>query len=220
MKRSWILIVALMVAFLVVGCGKGKDEGKGEKPKESAVKAGMPQEFSAKMVSSTSGRTATAKVYMKAEKFRFDNEMTGNSYTIARQDLKKVWMIMTANKSYMEMAMQKEQENKMPADKMKGEVSRKVIGSETIDGHPTTKYEVTVKVEEKVMTFYQWWATDLNFPVKTAASDGRWSMEYQDIKIGGQPDSLFELPSGYKKIDMPAMPGNLKGMMPGKGAPR
>ncbi len=220
MKRSWVLIVALMVAFLVVGCGKGKDESKGDKPKESAVKTGMPQEFSAKMVNLTDGRTATTKVYMKAEKIRFDNEMAGGSYTIVRQDLKKVWMVMTASKSYMEMAMPKEQESKIPAEKMKGEVSRKVIGSETINGHPTTKYEVTVNAAEKVMTFYQWWATDINFPIKTAAVDGKWSMEYQEINIGSQPDNLFDEPAGYKKVDMPAMPGNLKGMMPGKGAPK
>ena len=39
MKRSWILVMALFVALLMLGCGKGKDEGKGDKPKESAPKA-------------------------------------------------------------------------------------------------------------------------------------------------------------------------------------
>lgn len=207
--------MALCVAFMMVGCGKGKDEGKGEKQKESASKAAMSQEFSAKMVSTTAGRTATSKVYMKAGKFRFENEAAG-SYTIARPDLKKVWVVMTAGKSYMEMAEAKEQENNVPTDKMKGEVSRKAVGSETIDGHPTTKYEVTVKSEGKTMTSYQWWATDINFPVKTAAVDGSWSMEYRDIKIGGQPDSLFEIPAGYKKMAIPAMPAGIKGMIPGK----
>jgi len=218
MKRSWVLVMALFVALLMVGCGKGKDEGKGDKPKESALKAGMSQEFSAKMVSTSAGRTTTSKVYMKAGKFRFDNQMAGGSSTIVRPDLKKVWMVMTASKSYMEMAEAKEQESNIPADKMKGEVSRKVVGSETIDGHPTTKYEVTAKMEDKTMTSYQWWATDLNFPVKTAAVDGSWSVEYRDIKIGGQPDSLFELPAGYKKMEMPKMPTGMKGMMPGKDA--
>jgi hypothetical protein len=75
MKRSWILAMALFVALLVVGCGKGKDEGKGDKPKESALKTGMSQEFSAKMVSTSAGRTTTSKVYMKTGKFRFENEM-------------------------------------------------------------------------------------------------------------------------------------------------
>ncbi|MCX5853340.1 MAG: DUF4412 domain-containing protein [Deltaproteobacteria bacterium] len=218
MKRSWMLVMVLFVALLMVGCGKGKDEGKGDKPKESAPKAAIPQELSAKVVSTSAGRSVTSKVYMKAGKFRFDNEMAGGSSTIVRQDLKKVWIVMTTGKSYMEMAEAKEQESNIPADKMKGEVSRKVVGSETIDGHPTTKYEVTAKMEDKTMMSYQWFATDINFPVKTAAVDGSWSTEYRDIKIGGQPDSLFEVPAGYKKMEMPAMPAGRKGMMPGKDA--
>jgi hypothetical protein len=216
MKRTWILVLALFVALFVAGCGK--DEGKGDKPKDSALKAGMSQEFSAKMVSTSAGRTTTSMMYMKAGKTRLDHEMASGSYTIVRPDLKKVWMVMTAGKSYMEIAQAKDQEANVPADKMKGEVSRKVVGSETIDGHPTTKYEVTVKMEDKTMTSYQWWATDINFPIKTAAVDGSWSMEYREIKIGGQPDSLFELPAGYKKTEMPAMPAGMKGMLPGKDA--
>jgi hypothetical protein len=211
MKRSWILVTALCVAFMIFGCGKGKDEVKGDKPK-----AVMSQEFSAKMVSTAAGRTATSKVYMKAGKFRFDNEAAG-SYTIARPDLKKVWVVMTAGKNYMEMGEAKEKESSVPAEKVKGEVSRKAVGSETLDGHPTTKYEVTATKEGKTVTSYQWWATDINFPVKTAAVDGSWSMEYREIKIGGQPDSLFEIPAGYKKMEIPAMPAGIKGMIPGKG---
>jgi hypothetical protein len=95
----------------------------------------------------------------------------------------------------------------MAEDKVKGEVSRKEVGSDTVNGHPATKYEVTAKVDDKVMQIYQWWATDINFPVKTAAIDGSWSMEYRDVKIGSQSDSLFEVPAGYKKMSLPRIPG-------------
>ena len=56
---------------------------------------------------------------------------------------------------------------------------------------------------------YQWIATDINFPVKTASVDGSWTTEYKNIKMGGQPDDLFEVPDGYQKSTMPNMP---KGM--------
>ena len=46
---------------------------------------------------------------------------------------------------------------------------------------------------------------------KTAAVDGSFTQEYKNIKIGGQPDSLFEVPAGYKKMTMPGVP-------PGRGA--
>ena len=90
---------------------------------------------------------------------------------------------------------------------MRGEVSRKLIGAETIDGHPTQKYEVTYTEAGKTEKMYQWMATDIKFPIKMAAVDGTWTMEYKNIKMGSQPARLFELPSDYKKMVTPSMPG-------------
>ena len=203
MKRILIVVLAIFFALTVSGCGKGKEEGKGEKAKGDTL---MAKEMSVTVVSSSGGHTNQSKLYMKADKVRMENEMAGGSYSIVRRDLKKVWMVMPPSKTYMEMAEGKKEDAAIPEDKVKGEVSRKVVGSETIDGHPCTKYEVTVKVDDKTMNTYQWMATDINFPVKTAAVDGSWSMEYKDIKVGSQPDSLFELPAGYQKMAMPTMP--------------
>ena len=35
--------------------------------------------------------------------------------------------------------------------------------------------------------------------VKTEAVNGEWKQEYKNLKMGKQPDSLFEIPTGYKK---------------------
>ena len=51
-------------------------------------------------------------------------------------------------------------------------------------------------------SFYQWIAKDTDFPVKTMAADGSWSVEYSNIR-GSVPDSLFELPEAYEKLTMP-----------------
>lgn len=198
MKRLWIMTaVAVLMLVLVLGCGK--DEAM----------APMTQEYSATMVSKSAGQTITMQIYMKPDKFRTDTKMAGTS-TIVRRDLNKVWTVMTAQKAYMEMPGMADAQTQSVEDKVKGEVSRKKVGSETINGHPSTKYEVTTKADDKTVQIYQWWAADINFPVKTAAVDGSWSMEYKDIKIGNQPDSLFEIPSGYKKMTLPGMPGGFK----------
>jgi len=203
---AWMLV--LLIALFIAGCGK----------KEEAPKAGMAKEFSATVINKAGGQTMTSRVYMKAGKFRIENKMAGATYSIVRQDLNKVWTVMPASRSYMEIEGLKDKDREIPGEKMKGEVSRKAIGSETIDGHPTTKYEVTAKMGDQTVTSHQWWANDIQFPIKTAAVDGSWSVTYTDIKIGGQPDSLFELPEGYKKMSIPSLPGNFKGMLPGKGA--
>lgn len=206
MKRSWIfmMVAALTMLVFMIGCGK-KEEHKDIKPE---MKGSVTQELSATIVTKSKDQTMSMKIYMKPNKFRTDNETAGTS-TIVRKDLKKVWTIMTAQKTYMEIEGMNDNKQ-MAEEKVKGEVSRKEVGSETVNGHPTTKYEVTTKIDDKVMQVYQWWATDINFPVKMAAVDGSWSMEYRDINIGSQPDSLFEVPSGYKKMTIPGMPAGVK----------
>lgn len=222
MKRFLILLMMASLAFLfVAGCGKGTEEGKlekaAEKAPEKAMQTAVAQELSATLLSTSGGQTLSSKMYMKPDKFRTDNEAAGSS-TIVRKDLNKVWMIMTAQKTYMEMPGVTDEQIQMAEEKVKGEVSRKEVGSETVDGHPAIKYEVTASVDDKTVQTYQWWATDINFPVKTAAIDGSWVMEYRDIRIGGQPDSLFEVPAGYKKMTIPGLPEGMKGKIPGMDA--
>ncbi|HPN87691.1 MAG TPA: DUF4412 domain-containing protein, partial [Smithella sp.] len=204
MKGSRI-IMAMAIFMLLWMTGCGKDE----------TMAPMAKEYSATMVSKSAEKTITTQIYMKPDKFRTDTKIAGTS-TIVRKDLNKVWTLMPAQKVYMEMpGMADAPSTQTVEDKVKGEVSRKKVGSETIDGHPATKYEITTEADGKTMQIHQWWATDISFPVKMAAVDGSWSMEYKDIKIGDQPDSLFEIPSGYKKMTLPGMPGGMNIKIPG-----
>ena len=88
-------------------------------------------------------------------------------------------------------------------------VSRKEIGAETVDGHPTKKYEIAVKQGNKSDTYYQWFATDIRFPVKIANVNGKWSVEYKNIKSGA-PDNVFNLPTGAT-LDTMSVPDVLGG---------
>mgnify|MGYP001818998509 CR=1 FL=1 len=53
-----------------------------------------------------------------------------------------------------------------------------------------------------------WVSKKLNFPVKVIQKgpQGESTVEYQNIKTGNVPDSLFELPPGLQKMQMPMMP--------------
>lgn len=175
--------------------------------------AAVSLEFSADVINRAKGQMATSRMYMKNKKMRWDSRI-GDNYNIVRQDLNTSWIIMPKQKTYMEM--KSNQSEQIPQEKIKGEISRRLIGSESIDGYPTRKYEVTYNDGRQVLKSYQWIATNLNFPVKMAAIDGSWSMEYKNIIIGTQTDSLFEIPAGYKKMAIPGMPGTGKGGLPGK----
>ncbi len=45
--------------------------------------------------------------------------------------------------------------------------------------------------------FYEWVASDINFPIKTMAVNGNWSIEYSNIRTS-VPDSLFEIPEATR----------------------
>jgi hypothetical protein len=167
-------------------------------------------EFSADVVTTAQGHTMTSKMFVKGNKSRMEAQGQPG-YTIVRGDKETVWLVNPGQKSYMEMKSDPGRKPKVD-EKVQGEISRKLIGSETIDTHPAQKYEVTYTARGKTTKMYQWMATDIKFPVKMAAVDGSWMTEYKNIKMGGQADDLFEVPGGYKKGEMPTMPGMPKGM--------
>ena len=169
-------------------------------------------EFSADTVSTTGNHKVSGKIYYTDDKFRTDIKSPQDMTMIVRQDKKIVWNIMHDQKMYMEMPIREENKPRVTKE-FEGEIERKLLGKETIDGHPTEKYLITYKLIDSTQQVYQWWATDINFPVRTEAVNGEWRQEYRNLKMGKQPDSLFVVPAGYKKFDMPAgmmMPGGMK----------
>ncbi len=65
---------------------------------------------------------------------------------------------------------------------------------------------MTAKSGEQGDSFYQWVASDINFPIKTVAVNGNWSIEYGNVRTS-VPDSLFEMPEVYERIAMSANGG-------------
>lgn len=166
-------------------------------------------EFSADTVMTTKGQKMSGKIFSKNDKFRMEMSSPQKMISISRMDKKVAYSIMPDQKMYMEIPLDPASMPKTE-EKVQGEVERKLLGSETVDGHPTKKYLVTYKSGKQTSQMHQWMATDINFPVKTSAVDNEWVQEFKNIKTGSQPDSLFEVPAGYKKMQIPAMPGGMK----------
>jgi hypothetical protein len=171
--------------------------------------AALATEFSADtLMTYEGGQKITGKIYFKPDMFRMDMKDMEDMTVITRIDKKVMWNIMRGEKMYMEMPLDLSNKPKIE-EKFEGELERKEVGKETVNGHPTTKYLITYKVDKKKEQVYQWVATDINFPVKTAAVDGSWTQEFKNIKLGPQQQSLFEVPAGYNKMQMPKMPGGM-----------
>ena len=171
----------------------------------------MAMDFSADTLMKSKGQPdRTAKMFMSNDKWRIESNQGGKPFlAIYRGDKKLVWMVMPDQKMYMENKFKPEDMVRV-GGKTPGEIDRKNLGKETINGISCDKYLITYKTNNSVNKLYQWISGD-KMPIKTAALDGSWSSEMKNINKGNQPASLFELPAGYKKFAIPGM-GMMKGI--------
>lgn len=161
-------------------------------------------ELSADFTIRDGNRTEEGSLAIKGGKYRVQSKGR-DEYTIFRGDRKISWFIVPSEKACMEMPFDPEKQ-KIVSEKLEGEVSRKLLGTETVSGLSAKKYEVTVKQQGADKKMYQWVAADIDFPVKISSADEKMTMEYRNIKRSAD-DSLFEMPKGYEKISVPIPPG-------------
>lgn len=184
-RRPAILIWALILSF-------------------SLVSLAWAAEFSALVANKIANHEMQGKIYIKGDRARLESSTSlGPVISILRLDKKAMWMLMPGQKTYMEMPFDKEAYAKalnIPTL----EASKKLPGTETINGYQTERYETSVKTDGQEMKSTMWVSKNLGVPLKIETADKSFMQEYKDIKEGGVDDTLFELPAGYKKMTMPA----------------
>src|SRR5438034_6779860 len=151
-------------------------------------------EFSADLITRANGKTRVSNLYYRDDRWRLEHQDPGPvNVTIVRKDKQVMWMLLSRLKHYKEVPFEPAQTPKVH-EQLEGETSRSAIGTETLDGHPTTLYEIRVQDGEKTSDYYQWLATDIHFPLKLMKKDGSWSVEYRRVRVGPLSDFLFQLP--------------------------
>jgi hypothetical protein len=158
-------------------------------------------EFTADQITKIDGRTQKAFIYYRDQMWRIEHHSLGPvNVTIVRKDKQVVWLLLSRMKHFKTLPYDVEQDLRVtPA--LEGEIQRQEIGTEVREGHPTILYEVTTKQGERVEQFYQWVATDLQFPMKLAKKDGSWIVEYQHVKMRSVSDYLFNLPVNFQPLE-------------------
>jgi hypothetical protein len=84
-----------------------------------------------------------------------------------------------------------------------GSSEYRMIGKETVNGRETEKWEFTQQRNQKTSRSVQWYDPKLKLAVREELPGG-YIRELKNIQEGAQPVSLFELPQGYSKKEMPA----------------
>jgi hypothetical protein len=117
-------------------------------------------------------------------------------------------MLIPREKKYMQLPMEPQNLIMGIEKHIPGEIDRKLIATETLNGILSDKYEVLYNLDEKERAVFIWIAKNLDFPVKSQAVDGSWSVEYRNVILAKQPDDLFEIPADFEQFSygMPFMP--------------
>ncbi len=182
MRRRLSVLVLLMVGFIIPDLT-------------------FALEFTADQITKIDGRTHKAFIYYRDQMWRIEHHSLGPvNVTIVRKDKQVVWHILSRMKHFKTLPYDAEQELRV-TPVLEGEISRQEIGTEVREGHPTILYEVTTRQGERVEQYYQWIATDLQFPMKLAKKDGSWIVEYQHVKMRAVSDYLFNLPVNFQPLE-------------------
>jgi hypothetical protein len=198
MKRAVVNVMSIFVLSLFAVAAFGAN-------------AATFNNYSADMETTSAQGSFTSKIFVKDGKMRMESDtQERKSINIIRPDKKVIWMLMVDSKTYMEIPLDmstQDIQSKLYDPNI--QTDKEFIANELVDKHPTKKYHLTITTNgKKEKSGYIWEATDLaNFTVKYESEDKKMTTAWKDIKMGGVADSVFELPSGYKKMDMPTMPG-------------
>ena len=87
-------------------------------------------------------------------------------------------------------------------DDLVSEQRRDLIGTETLQGRPTTVSEVTVREGSEEVTYYEWRADDVQITLRLARKDGTWLADYTNLRVTRLSAQLFELPSHYHPLEL------------------
>ncbi|MDP2922467.1 MAG: hypothetical protein Q8O30_01940 [Candidatus Omnitrophota bacterium] len=164
----------------------------------SLVGGAFAQDFSADIVNTNSSGTSTGKIFATKNKIRME---VNGVVSITRMDKNVIWVLMPNGKMYMEQPFD-------PAafigvgEKVSGETERTFLGEEMVDGRMAKKYKVVSSLSGKQQTILQWVDNASSIPIKIVAQDNSWAIEYKNLQVGNQSDSLFAFPSDYKKFSI------------------
>lgn len=211
MKIQMVLLGAAVCVLMVAG-----PAGAQGFPKPAAS-------YSADQVMETEQMSIQGRVYESGQKSRMEMSVSGSSQiSIMRRDKQVTWMLIPDQRMYMEHAFGTAESSPDGMDDYQVEWTD--AGEETIDGIPTKKSKVvmTHRKDGTKMGGFMWMTKKEGILLKIDAiavdkdKKHRFRRELKNLKVGPQPDSLFEIPPGYQK--MPSFPG-MTGGQPGARPP-
>ncbi len=167
------------------------------------------REFSADFVGNTSAPGTTSRIYVGKNRQRTEVLINGEVSQVTILDFQNNtgWLLRPRKKTAMDVSAMMKMGREItkdappnpndPCAAVKGSTCRK-LGTEDINGRHTQKWEMK-DTDGKVMTLW----VDPTLPLAIKTQSAALSGEYRNIKEVPQPDSLFQVPSDFRKVPSP-----------------
>jgi hypothetical protein len=175
-----------------------------------SVVAQTPVQFRSDLrVRDQDGKTRLGKLYVGASRLRMEVPAAGgeNRATIIDPRTESQFTISAGQRKYMEAQIGDSDGagplprlgTLNPANPCENErlSECKRVGAETVNGYATEKWEYTNNDGDLETA---WIATKLRFPIRTGTANGA-TAEITNVMEGAQPANLFDLPTGYARVD-------------------
>jgi len=161
----------------------------------------LGKDYSVEMLTTIQGMETKTIMHVSGDKIRTESTVMGmQNIAILRKDKDIMWVVMPAQKTYMEMPLPKNTAVGTPDPNAKWEK----IGDEAVDGKPAEKWKSTMQQGGQEAVMFYWIDKTTKLPLKAEMSG--MVTYWKNYNEGAQDASLFELPAGYKKMEMPGMP--------------
>jgi outer membrane lipoprotein-sorting protein len=236
LKKNLPLTLCLLALFLftvvLAGCGTAPQDTSAPADKEAAAPSSEKSSDSEPVLKDLLGKGKAlnemsfdcetqvgeqkmlVKTWIKGKKVRSEMESPeagGKIINIIDSAAGVVYVYQPEQKmaTKMDISMAQQDGSSSPQEDLEAMNPEKMkyVGKDTIDGKKCLVYEIT---EDNVGTSKVWLWEENGIPLRMEViSDGeKIVMEYRNIKIGGIPDSMFELPKGTQimEFNMPTMP--------------
>lgn len=154
------------------------------------------------------GQKALTRWFVTPEKSRNDmapdaSDAASYVVVITRRDKGLAWTLFPTRKAYIERALEEDELRRL-GRRFRADLKVEELGKDRVLGHDCDKRRVRGEVKigsrkvKSVQTVWQCGAFDI--PLRIEGDDGS-RTRTTEVKVGPQPDRLFEVPRGYRKAE-------------------
>lgn len=193
-------IVLSVLAVVAAGPVRAASDGPFAPPKSP---------YAADMVMQTQAHTVSGKVWRDGMKERREMTMQGQAMAIiVDYAAQKAIMLFPSQRSFMEQSRSEAQ--KFTAMPNGGDFRVRAIGKDEVSGEATTRYRIDGKDGAGNKFGGHMWRTPDRIIMRmipdTALTGGKVVITLSNLRRGAQDPALFQVPKGWARMQMPAMP--------------